>query len=114
MDLSARVEVVDCPDEGYYEVRVGGQAAGAMLYQRVGSRRAIQAAAIDEAFRGRGLARVLMGRALDDIRAHGETLSSHCPILDRFLVDNPQYRDLVDPDHPVRALRAAGPDGGGR
>lgn len=114
MDLSAPVDVVDHSEKGYYEVRVGGQTAGAMLYERIGSRRAIRAAAIDEAFRGCGLARVLMSWALDDIRAHGETLSSHCPILDRFLVANPQYGDLVDPDHPIRASSAAGPDGAGR
>ncbi len=107
MDLSGQVDVVDNVEKGYYEVRVAGQTAGAMLYHRVGSRRAIQAAAIDEAFRGRGLAQALMSRALDDIRAHHETISSHCPVLDRFLVDNPQYQDLVDPEHPVRALRAA-------
>ncbi len=108
MDLSERVDVVDNAEKSYYEVRVAGHTAGAMLYQRVGSRRAIQAAAIDEAFRGRGLAQALMSRALDDIRAHGETISSHCPILDRFLADNPQYQDLVDPNHPVRALRGGG------
>jgi predicted GNAT family acetyltransferase len=112
MDLSERVDVVDNSEKSYYEVRVAGQTAGAMLYRRVGRRRAIQAAAIDEEFRGRGLAQALMSQALDDIRAHGETISSHCPILDRFLVDNPQYQDLVDPGYPVRALRDVGHDAG--
>jgi uncharacterized protein len=109
MDLSERVDVIDHPHKGYYEVRMGDRTAGAMLYQQVGGRRAFQAVAIDEEYRGRGLARALMSRALDDIRAHGQTISSHCPILDRFLVENPQYQDLVDPQHQVRALQGRGP-----
>ena len=105
MDLSEQVDVVDNPEKGYYEVRVAGRTAGAMVYQRIGSRRVIQAASIGQAFRGRGLAQALMSRGLDDIRSQGETISSVCPILDRFLVANPQYQDLVDPAHPLRALR---------
>jgi predicted GNAT family acetyltransferase len=108
MDLSERVDVVDNPEKGYYEIRVAGRTAGALIYQRVGTRRAIQAAGIDEPFRGRGLAQALMSQALDDIRRHDETISSQCPILDRFLVANPQYHDLVDPEHPIRALRDIG------
>jgi predicted GNAT family acetyltransferase len=108
MLLSGPVDVVDNAEGGYYEVRVAGHVAGVLAYQRAGRRRAVRSVAVDEAFRGRGLAQVLMGRALDDIRAHGETISSHCPIMDRFLVDNPRYQGLVHPDHPVRALRSAG------
>jgi predicted GNAT family acetyltransferase len=115
MELSGPFDVVDHVEGAYYEVRVSGHTAGAMLYRRIGRRRAIQAVAIDAPFRGRGLARVLMSRALDDVRAQGETISSHCPVLDQFLLNHPQYQDLVDPDHPLRtsARDASRPDAAG-
>lgn len=105
MEPSRQVDVVDAPDKGYYELRVDGQVAGGLVYQPVGSRRVFLSVAVDPQYRGLGLTRRLMSGALDDVRARRETFSSQCPILDRFLADNPEYDDLRDPAHPVRPRR---------
>jgi predicted GNAT family acetyltransferase len=50
-------------------------------------------------FRGQGIARELIRRVLDDVRAQGKTVTIMCPIVRTFVENNPEYADLIDPDH---------------
>ena len=38
-----------------------------------------------------------MGGALDDIRTRSVPVSNYCPVVDRFVQKNPQYRELLSP-----------------
>lgn len=53
-------------------------------------------------FRGRGIATELIADALDDIRERGRRVTVLCPVVAAFMEGNPQYADLIDPEHPGR------------
>ncbi|WP_051839059.1 GNAT family N-acetyltransferase [Streptomyces sp. NRRL F-5126] len=97
-----RVEVSDNPDGRFYELRYGDQAAGMLVYETVGSRRVLTHTTIREEFRGRGWSKLLIRYALDDLAAKGATITNHCPVVDRFIEENPGYEQLIDPGHPGR------------
>jgi predicted GNAT family acetyltransferase len=89
------VSVVHHPDDEYYELLVDGEQAGLLVYHVIGSRLAITHTVIEPAHRGRGLSWTLVGHALDDIRTRSVSVSNYCPVVDRFVQKNPQYRDLI-------------------
>jgi hypothetical protein len=37
---------------------------------------------------------------LNDVRAQGKTATIMCPIARAFIENNPEYADLIDPEHP--------------
>jgi predicted GNAT family acetyltransferase len=89
------VSVVHHPDDEYYELLVDGEQAGLLVYHVIGSRLSITHTVIEPAYRGRGLSWTLVGRALDDTRTRSVAVSSYCPVVDRFVQKNPQYRDFL-------------------
>lgn len=95
----AEVEVADNTEGRFYELRVGGQVAGLLVYHVMGTKLVFTHTIVQEAFRGRGLSKVLMGRALDDVRSKNLDVSSLCPVLDRFVQAHPQYAGILTP-HP--------------
>lgn len=46
-------------------------------------------------FRGRGLAGVLVGATLDDLRRRGERVIPSCSYVASFIARHPEYADLV-------------------
>ena len=92
---SPAVTVVHHSDDEYYELLVDGQQAGLLVYHVVGSHLSITHTVIEQTYRGRGLSWVLVGRALDDIRTRSVTVSNYCPVVNRFVEKNPEYRDLL-------------------
>lgn len=48
-----------------------------------------------------------MSRALDDVRTKGLTVSSLCPVLDRFVETHPEYADVLTPTPTSRAEHIA-------
>ncbi|HEY4269328.1 MAG TPA: GNAT family N-acetyltransferase [Galbitalea sp.] len=66
------------------------------------------AAAVFPEFRGQGIATELIRRVLDDVRAHGKTVTIVCPIVRTFIERNPEYTDLVSPKQPGSTLSSHG------
>ena len=95
------VTVVHHADDEYYELLVDGQQAGLLVYHVIGSRLSITHTIIEETYRGRGLAWVLIGRALDDIRTRSVTVSNYCAVVRRFVEKNPEYHDLLTTPRPA-------------
>jgi predicted GNAT family acetyltransferase len=93
----AVVGVVHHPEDEYYELLVDGQQVGLLVYHVIGSRLTITHTVIEPRYRGRGLSWTLVGGALDDIRMRSVTVSNYCPVVERFVQKNPQYRDLLSP-----------------
>lgn len=96
-DASGAVTVVDAPERGRYEVRVGGEVAGYAVYQSVDGRDGVLEmphTVIEPAHEGQGLGSRLITGALDDVRRKGATLVPTCPFVRAFLDKHPDYADL--------------------
>jgi predicted GNAT family acetyltransferase len=98
---SPAVTVVHHPEDEYYELLVDGQQAGLLVYHVIGSHLSITHTVIEQTYRGRGLSWVLVGRALDDIRTSGVTVSNYCAVVRRFVEKNPEYDDLLSTPRPA-------------
>ncbi|NII69659.1 GNAT family N-acetyltransferase [Microbacterium ulmi] len=72
--------------EGRYEIRVGDVLAGYTVFYTDGhGRLVLPHTEIDPAFRGRGLAGILVAEALADIAERGETVVPLCPVVVKYL-----------------------------
>jgi predicted GNAT family acetyltransferase len=59
---------------------------------------------VEPQFRGLGVGTALVQGALDDVRAKGLTLTNFCHFVGRYIQAHPDYRDLLDPQHPGHVL----------
>lgn len=77
---------------GYYESELtkGGRAGRPMVVSFMHT-------VITEDFGHRGLAGVLVRGALDHARVYGWKVRPVCTYVQRFLADNPEYREVVVP-----------------
>ncbi|OJU72229.1 GNAT family N-acetyltransferase [Microbacterium sp.] len=75
--------------EHRYVIRVGDTLGGYTEFrQDREGRLVLPHTLIIPSFRGRGLAGILVGRALADIAARGETVVPLCPVVVRYLQEN--------------------------
>ncbi|WP_413464468.1 GNAT family N-acetyltransferase [Corynebacterium sp. 22KM0430] len=49
---------------------------------------------VHEAFQGKGLSKVLVRGALDDVRAEGKKIVATCSAVQHFISRNPEYAEL--------------------
>ena len=97
-------DVLNDETAGIYEATVGDTAIGGVPYNLVGQGRiALLAVSVLPEFRGRGVSTELIRRVLDDVRARGATVINYCPVVRRFVENNPGYADLIDSHHPKAA-----------
>jgi predicted GNAT family acetyltransferase len=92
--------IVNNEEDEIYEAFVGDRSIGGISYTLKENRMALHATAVYPEFRHMGIATDLIRRVLDDVRAHGRTLTIMCPIIVTFIQNNPEYADLVDAAHP--------------
>jgi predicted GNAT family acetyltransferase len=78
-----------------YELTVDGVAVGFADFVIEGDRVVVPHTVIDPARRGQGLAAVLVGAALDDIRSSGRTVVPTCWYVAEFIEAHHAYRDLL-------------------
>jgi predicted GNAT family acetyltransferase len=88
-------EVVDVPDEGRYELRLGGHLVGLAAYRRRNGRIAFVHTEVDESCEGRGFGSRLAAAALDDARSKGLVVVPLCPFIARYIDRHPEYEELV-------------------
>jgi Predicted acetyltransferase len=88
-DLSEQPTVTRDDAESRYEIRLGDVLAGFTEF-RVDSRGryVYPHTEIDPAFRGRGLAGILVAEAMTDAAARGETVVPLCPVVAKYVADN--------------------------
>jgi predicted GNAT family acetyltransferase len=89
------LEVVDVPEAGRYEARVGGRRVGVADYRVSGDRVVFPHTEVEPALEGRGVASALARRALDDARARGLKVVPACSFFHVYLRRNPQDADLL-------------------
>jgi predicted GNAT family acetyltransferase len=90
--------VTDDPGEGRYELHLGDELAGFVVYRAEPGALVLVHTEVDSAFEGRGLGGRLVGGALDDIRARGLSVVAECPYARSYLDRHPEYADLVAGD----------------
>ncbi len=84
-------------DEGAarYEVIVDGSRGGYAEYELHGDVMTFTHTLTDPAMRGRGLASIVVRKALDDARAAGRTVVPKCWYVAQFIDQHPEYADLL-------------------
>jgi predicted GNAT family acetyltransferase len=90
-----QTDVRNNADRSRYELYVDGELAGIADYHVAGDRVIFPHTEIAGHRRGQGLGAVLVGGALEDVRASGRTVVPHCWYVAQFIGDNPEYRDLL-------------------
>ncbi|MCG7290530.1 MULTISPECIES: GNAT family N-acetyltransferase [unclassified Corynebacterium] len=95
MSENPEVSVRKNETEGQYEILVGEEVAGFATYTDANGVRDLPHTVVDPKFRGQGLSKPLIQAALDDARADGMQVTPSCPAVERYIEQNPQYRDLL-------------------
>lgn len=101
-------EVVDNRGQNRFELRLSGDLVGILGYFDVDGAPGVPSppgatvmsfmhTVIVEDFGHRGLAAVLVGRALDFARGYGWKVRPVCTYVQRFVAANPNYRDVMVP-----------------
>ncbi|TQF69357.1 N-acetyltransferase [Rhodococcus spelaei] len=109
---SPTAEVSNNAGQSRFELRLNGDLVGILGYYELDTNAASGVRAgrrsgppivsfmhtvIVEDFGHRGLAAVMVRRALDAARGYGWKVRPVCTYLQRFIADNPEYRDLIVP-----------------
>lgn len=89
-------------DEHAYVATLGGRELANLRYDEADGRVVVLTTTVAPEFRGRGIATALIADALDDMRDRGERVTVYCRVVAAFMAGNPQYADLIDPEHPGR------------
>ena len=95
MSENPEISVHKNETEGQYEILVGEEVAGFATYTDANGVRDLPHTVVDPKFRGQGLSKPLIQAALDDARADDMLVTPSCPAVERYIEQNPQYRDLL-------------------
>ena len=95
MDSDDTPVVTDQPGESRYEVRVGGELAGFLVYRLRGQLINLIHTEVDPRFQGAGLAARLARFSLDDARKRNLAVLPSCPYVRSWIGRHPDYADLI-------------------
>ncbi len=87
--------VTDNPAESRYELHLGGELAGFVMYHLRGQRVNLIHTEVDSRFQGAGLATHLARFSLDDARKRHLAVLPSCPYIRSWIRKHPEYADLV-------------------
>ena len=97
--------VVRRPDERRYELLLGDDHAGELVYRdRGGDVVAFLHTEVEPRLQRHGLGSALVAGALDDARERGLKVVPLCPFVDAYIRRHPAYVDIVA-DDPARRGR---------
>lgn len=81
--------------KGRYFIRLDG-AEAEMTYSRAGAKMIIiDHTGVPDALRGRGLALMLVARAVEDARAEGRKIVPLCPVAKAIIAKRPEFQDVL-------------------
>ncbi len=89
------VEVSKIETMSRYELFVDGDLVGVADYVLSGNTVVMPHTEIVPQRRGEGLGDILVGQALEDLRAMGSTVVPMCWYVSQYIGEHPEYRDLV-------------------
>jgi predicted GNAT family acetyltransferase len=83
--------------DGEYTIAVEGKTVGFAAFADRGNERVFYHTVIEPEFGGRGLATILVERALDATRADGKRIVPVCSMVANVIEKHPEFADLTDP-----------------
>lgn len=92
MDIS----VSDNAERHRFEIDVDGELGGFAAYRIRDGRVVLTHTEVDPRHRGRGVGAELARRSLDLLRERGDRVVPSCPFIAKYIVEHPEYDDLVD------------------
>ncbi|PYI65117.1 N-acetyltransferase [Arthrobacter livingstonensis] len=95
--FEAGVTMVRNDGRGRYELHVGEDLGAVIIFRELPGHIDLIHTETQAGFEGRGLAKVLVRYALDDVVASGKRIIPHCPYVARFVERNPElYTQYTD------------------
>jgi uncharacterized protein len=94
--------VVDVPEKGRFEVRVGDRAVGLASYHVDGTTMTLPHTEVDPSMGGRGIGTTLIAGVLDAARDRGLTVLPYCSFVRHYIQQHPETIDLVAADDRSR------------
>ena len=86
--------------EGKYTIAVDGETVGLAAVADHGNQRVFYHTEVDERFGGRGLATILVAKALGAPRGDGKRVVPLCPMVAAFIKKHPEFNDITDKATP--------------
>jgi len=101
--------VVDVPDRGRFEVRLGDRVVGLASYHVEDGTMALPHTEVDPSVGGRGIGSTLVaGVLVAAARERGLTVLPYCSFVRHYIEQHPEYLDLVaEDDRPHFGLATA-------
>lgn len=86
--------------DGKYTIAVEGETVGLADFTDRDNQRVFYHTEIDPAYGGRGLATILVEKALNDTRDEGKRVVPVCSMIGTVLKKRPEFDDITDPVTP--------------
>jgi uncharacterized protein len=100
--------VIDVPDRGRFEVRLGDRVVGLASYHVENGTMALPHTEVDPTVGGRGIGSLLVAGVLAAARERGLTVLPYCSFVRHYIQQHPEYVDLVaEDDRPHFGLATA-------
>ena len=100
--------VVDVPDRGRFEIRLGDRVVGLASYHVENGTMTLPHTEIDPSVGGRGLGSALVAGVLTAARERGLTVLPYCSFVRHYIEQHPEDLDLVaESDRPTFGLEPA-------
>jgi hypothetical protein len=100
--------VVDVPDRGRFEIRLGDRVVGLASYHVENGTMALPHTEVDPSVGGRGLGSALVAGVLTAARERGLTVLPYCSFVRHYIEQHPEDLDLVaEADRPHFGLATA-------
>ncbi len=104
MDL----QVVDVPERGRFEIRLGERVVGLASYHVENGTMTLPHTEVDPSVGGRGIGSALVAGVLAAARERGLTVLPYCSFVRHYIQQHPEEIDLVaDDDRPHFGLATA-------
>ena len=93
--------VVDVPERGRFEVRIGDRVVGLASYHVENGLMTLPHTEVDPSMGGRGLGKALVSGVLEAARERGLHVLPYCSFVRHYIQQHPETLDLVaDEDKP--------------
>ena len=100
--------VVDVPDRGRFEVRLGDRVVGLASYHVENGAMTLPHTEVDPSVGGRGIGSTLVAGVLAAARERGLTVLPYCSFVRHYIQQHPEQLDLVaEADRPHFGLATA-------
>ena len=90
--------VVDVPDRGRFEIRLGDRVVGLASYHVENGTMTLPHTEVDPSVGGRGIGTALVAGVLDAARERGLHVLPYCSFVRRHIQQHPELIDLVAAD----------------